>query len=769
MASKRRPGKIVVNHPEPEPHTALFSVCVLVVVLVPLVFSTAVFRIYVLPKLVVLQLGATAVIVLSALAVIGSSNDGVVRLLKSRHVLLVALFMAVVTIATLFGVSPLASLMGSSPIAMGLLTRFCFFALFVGLIVGIGRSRARLPVLLWAMALTGLVASVYACLQFFGRDPFLSPSSYTFDSAEGGVLRVPGTLGHSNYLGNFLLYTTPLSVGLALGSHGRPRRIALAGAALSLAAIAFSGTRGAWLGAVVGGLIFALLETGSLERGALVPRRRLMIRAGVAAAILVFAVATISWSPASRSIIRRARSFVAEGFTGAGRTLLWRDSAMMAPRYAVIGCGPEGFGMAFLAYKSKELARYAPQINNESSHNSYIDAAISFGLAGAVLYVAMIASAIALLLKTRRSVGEQERLAITGIVSSLAAVSVHNFFIYDQIPTGLYFFVFMALPPIVSNLAASTDETNQVASQHSKSSQARPRPYWPIAIAGLAVLMVALWYTMSMARADVAIKQAFHAAADRDFNGVVQYGGRAAQAPDPTGAYGFLFARALARYVDTIKADSRKQGDHVNRENGPFRARAIELAIAQAESSLAHSLTPESNYVLLGYLALAAGDKEALRGFAGQAVRWDPNYFNSRWLMAEAFLADGDREGAIREAELALDLRPGSPEATSVLRRARGGTRRSAARSQSLINRARICAERGDTAKSFELLTRAIRNSGGPCPSCHRALALLLEKLNRYSEALAEWQAFEKEARDGAEAKEAASHIADLKQRMVSH
>ena len=374
----------------------------LVLVLVPLVFSTAVFRIYVLPKLLVLLLGATAVVVLTALASVGRSGSEVVRLLKSKQVLLASLYIAVVAVATMFGVSPLASLMGSSPIAMGLITRFCFFALFIGLIVAIGQNKARLPILLWAMALTGLGASLYACVQFFGRDPFLPASSYTFDSAEGGVLRVPGTLGHSNYLGNFLLYTAPLSAGLALASRGRARRIALAGAALSVAAIAFSGTRGAWLGAIVGALTFSLLETRLVNRSRFQTNGRLMIRATAAVAIILFAVATIALSPASRSILTRARSFVAEGFTGAGRTLLWRDSLRMAPRYAVTGCGPEGFGKAFLTFKSKELARYAPEINNESSHNSYIDAAVSFGLPGATLYIAMIASAFALLLKARR-------------------------------------------------------------------------------------------------------------------------------------------------------------------------------------------------------------------------------------------------------------------------------------------------------------------------------------------------------------------------------
>jgi hypothetical protein len=64
-------------------------------------------------------------------------------------------------------------LLGSFENLMGLATRICFAICFLGLIVGIGRNRARLMQLLWAMLFTGLAVATYAFIQFFGRDPFL--------------------------------------------------------------------------------------------------------------------------------------------------------------------------------------------------------------------------------------------------------------------------------------------------------------------------------------------------------------------------------------------------------------------------------------------------------------------------------------------------------------------------------------------------------------------------------------------------------------------
>jgi O-antigen ligase/tetratricopeptide (TPR) repeat protein len=750
-----------VQPPIEQPHAFLFWVCVSTLVVVPLVFSTAVYRTYVLPKLAVLLVGATAILAMTVTSTVGRSPGNLAKAFKSRHVLLVSMYVTAMAVATVLGVAPLASLFGSSTVEMGLLTRLCFFVVFIGLIAAVGNSREPVIVLLWAMALTGLAAAAYACLQFFGYDPFLSAGSYTFASSTDAVLRVPGTLGHSNYLGNFLLYTTPLSAGLALASHGRPRRIALAGVFLSLAAITFSGTRGAWLGAIVGAIAFAVLEMSRGRKTISGGSKRLITGAAVAAGIILAAVLIVGFSPGLQSIKARARSFVAEGFTGAGRTLLWRDSARMVPRYALAGCGPEGFARAFLEYKSEELARFAPQINNESSHNSYLDAAISFGLPGAVFYIAIIASAFALLLKARRRLAERpERLIVSGLASSLAAVVVHNFFIYDQIPTGLYFFALMAVAPMVSNLAEQSEAANAIRPAPRDIQVEKNKLFLPVVIAGSGLLLATTWYAASLARSDIAIKRAFSAANARDWDGLEANGLQAIRSPDPTGANNFLFARALAIYVDRTK-----RLESAGRDSSPVRARAIDLGIQQGQVALAHTLTPESNYVLLAYLALAAGDTARLREFASAAIRWDPHFSNSRWLMAEALLAEGDRDGAIREAQAAIDLGASSSGPKSVLARARGEGGPTKRKLDSIISRAREMEKKGSADKARELLIRRIRRSKGRCPVCHRELALSFERANRNSEAIAEWEAFERQDPQKAAEEQVGLRIAKLKQR----
>ncbi|HEX5733690.1 MAG TPA: O-antigen ligase family protein [Blastocatellia bacterium] len=704
---------------------AVFWLIVSLLVSVPLAFSTSVHRIYSVPKFALLVTISTALLPLLILMGIDPARrKNMLQLIASKHVLIVCVYFAAVSISTIFGVAPVASVFGSVYNQMGLITQLSFFVCFIGLIIGIATSPARFERVLWVIAMTGLVVAAYALVQAFGRDPFIPSSLYTSDSAAGRVVRVIGPIGHSNYLGNFLLYITLISAALAIVARGPARRFAVLSAVLSAAVIALSGTRGAWVGLIAGAIAFAAMEMrGGASLLLKTPARRIVptaVTVLIAALILVWVITS---SPVSSGITARIRSFVSEGFTGSGRTLLWRDSIRMVPSFALVGSGPEGFRKAFLAYKSRELARHAPQINNESSHNTYLDAAISFGLPGAIAYVAIIASAFALLIDARRAADARIRVLITAILSAIVAVAVHNFFIYDQIPTGLYFFATIALACAAANVVNDhkvKDHKVPVDNQ-TQPPGARRWASRVIAVAGCALVAVVAWQSASLVRRDAEIRKALDLANLGDFNGVTNHGARAADGLDPAGDFSFLFARALTLCADRMKANGE-------------RTKAIDLAMAHANDSLAHTLTPESNHLLIAYLAMLRGDPERLRAGASEALRIDPNYFNSHWLMAEAHLLEGDRKMAVTEARVALDINPNSREAKSVLKRVRGEREGRKRTVEEMIDQARALVREGKPKKARRTVLRAIRASQDRCPECRR----LLDQIDRRSEEMRE-------------------------------
>lgn len=230
---------------------------------------------------------------------------------------------------------------------------------------------------------------------------------------------------------------------------------------------------------------------------------------------------------------------------------------------------------------------------------------------------------------------------------------------------------------------------------------------------------------------------------------------------DPAGDYDFLLARALALCADRLKSYGNQSATNA----AAMRAQAIDAAIAHAERSLAHTLTPDSSLLLLSYLALEKGDSEKLLAYAGEAVKQDPNFHNARWLLAEAFLAAGDSEQAAREASLALELNPSSREARLALERARGEPASRYQTTEELIEQSRASSSEGRVRKARRLLLRAIRNADGPCAECHLELAHMYESINLYREAIAEWQAFARETNNHASAEQARARVQMLKQK----
>jgi tetratricopeptide (TPR) repeat protein len=452
----------------------------------------------------------------------------------------------------------------------------------------------------------------------------------------------------------------------------------------------------------------------------------------------------------------------------------------MVPAFSVIGTGPEGFRKEFLLYKSRDLARLSPGINNESSHNSYLDAAISYGLPGAILYIAMIASALSLLIRARRRAADlRMKLIITGLLASQAAVLVHNFFIYDQISTGLYFFAFIALAQIAADVSGAGASANRLKPEGGKGLTQAPANQgrriaslrrtgikakgtgddraaigfaafslngWQKLGIGVTVCacVLVLWYSADLLRSDMEIKRALVSSKAGDFDAMARHGERAARSIEPTGAYQFLFVSLLTESISQANAGSKT----AYQELGLIRSKALALAVSHSNKLLAHTLTPELNNLLLAYLAWATGDINKTYAYAGEVLRWDPINTEGRWLMAEALLAKGNRRQALREAELALEITPGSGEAKSVLMRARLGSLSPAENIERLINRSRRLADRGNMEGARRILLRAIRLSDGKCPECHRTLALLYEKANLYKEAIAAWQIVAQEEPD---------------------
>jgi tetratricopeptide (TPR) repeat protein len=785
-APRSRPG---ISHQD-----AIVCLSLALLILVPLAFTRAVYTKYSLPKFVVLLVGASALLLVMAQRPVrlflkrdASRTDSTSLIVK-----VVYCYFAAVAVSTIFGVASLVSLFGSHFNHMGLITLSCFFIVFVALIVGIGDSETRLRVVLSGIAATGALIAAYAVTQSFGLEPFVPRRLYTFPTPEGPIVRVCGSLGHADYLGNFLCYTTLLTGGFSLAIRGWRRVAALVATGLSIVAVALSGTRGAWVGLVAGAIAFGYfalkdgLARRLFERGP-----RFAIAAGVICVALLIALFVLS--PAARGIPKRLRQTIAEGASGAGRSILWRDSLRMLPAFALVGTGPEGFRKALLGFKSIELARVNPLSNNESSHNSYLDEFISYGIVGGILYLAMIVLSLTLLLRVRRqSKSEAWRMITIGFIASFAAVLVHNIFIYDQIATGLYFFAFVSIAVAMSRVFNVSNKGNDASKQKQAGAKTKDaarqnvrEDSWGFArvvktAAAAACLFGSIWYSAGLIESDAAYGEMFDSSRPVDLNRLKVLGERVTGGPDPARQYDFLFARAVETFIQKLPAASQAAGAQAV-DVKAIREEALQIAISHVEKSLAHTLTPDLNYSLLASLSLAAGDTARLQLAASEALKWDPYNYFAHLLMSDAYLAQGQRDQAIKEAEAALDLRPASLEVAAAVARARGENQTddsdtmaitaqarnaspSKRSSNQLVEAASKFSQAGKLTKARVMLITAVGRANGPCPECHRELAIVYEKMARNAQAITEWETYIAQDPESASAGHIKERLERLKQ-----
>lgn len=362
----------------------------------------------------------------------------------------------------------------------------------------------------WTAA-ASIPISLYAIGQYFGFDPLTAPETYQASAAQWDVIRPPGTLGHSGYLGVYLAVTLFWAGASRRQSTTTWRGVLLVAMAAAATALLLSGSRGALVGVVAG--------CGWL----LIRRRELFGRrlfAGVALGMLLAAGFVLS--PAGTRLRTRIQ-WSLEDVHGGARPWLWKDSLTMGAARPWTGHGPETFTSAYLPFKSERLAELYPDLYQESPHNPFAEAWTEQGLLGLVAWLLIAAGA----------------LWAAWRAPSRGAAFVAGFtaaqFLSWTAATQLY-----VLAAAVWTLPLRTRETDEADEAQS--------PRWlPIATAPVALVWI--WFAVGLWRSDAAAEQARRSLAQGDLDAAVAQFDRARGAA-PTGRdLDAWFSRALAAAI----------------------------------------------------------------------------------------------------------------------------------------------------------------------------------------------------------------------------
>ncbi|HYM11878.1 MAG TPA: hypothetical protein VEU62_14170, partial [Bryobacterales bacterium] len=219
---------------------------------------------------------AAALLVWSAETAAGDSRER-----RWLGILLMAQSVSLVT-STLFSADRALSLTGTNWRRFGLAAQLVLL-LYTWLL-----ARQSVQHVLRVIAVSGGAAAVYGIAQYFGWDPWLPKQAYHVGEGVWTIVRPPGTLGHADYFGVYLLSVAFAGAALARAERQRFWKCTGAGAAgLAAAAAVLSGTRSALVGLVAGAAALALWLRPRFNR-----------RGAALAAALAMAAVAFYFSPA---------------------------------------------------------------------------------------------------------------------------------------------------------------------------------------------------------------------------------------------------------------------------------------------------------------------------------------------------------------------------------------------------------------------------------------------------------------------------------------
>ncbi len=339
-------------------------------------------------------------------------------------------FVAWMAIATIFSVDPIKSFWSNFERMEGYLSLLHMLAWFVvaGAVLAAEHLWDRFfNVSIAASALMGFDA----LMQLFHWVPISSQSGP----------RVDTTFGNATYLAVYLLIHIFLTLYMLARRGDKVWLQVFYGLALVLQVVGlyFTETRGALLG-VVGGLIIAALWIVIRGRGAQLRQLRQTSIIGLCIIVVLvgafFALRSTS-IVANSNTLKRLSDISLSDRTTQSRFLLWNMVLKGAEEKPVVGWGQENFSYVFNKYYDPKM--YDQEQWFDRAHNEFLDWLIAGGIPAFVLYVALYGLGVYAIWRSKLSVPEQA--ALFGL---LAAYAFNNLFVFDNLVSGLYFFLLLA-------------------------------------------------------------------------------------------------------------------------------------------------------------------------------------------------------------------------------------------------------------------------------------------------------------------------------------
>ncbi|MCX6363575.1 MAG: O-antigen ligase family protein [Actinobacteria bacterium] len=291
---------------------------------------------------------------------------------------LILAFIVWVALTTVTSIHWPIALFGKPRRYEGLLS-FVNYAVIYFLVLQFAGGAARVRTLARALFFSSLIVAGYGLLQFIGWDPA------TWGTLPFEANRAFSTYGNPDLLGGFLMFSTPVALGLALAEPNLVWRLVYwAGFAVNGVTLIVAFTRGAWIGGALGLALVAVIAWRHRVR----LRRVDWIPAAVSAAL----GGGIIWRSLSNpdEVMnfgkRLASIFQFGGGSGQTRNEIWQAAFAAVKERPILGWGADTFRLVFPKFKPVEYVRDAGGASvADNAHNYPLQLATGVGIPGMLM------------------------------------------------------------------------------------------------------------------------------------------------------------------------------------------------------------------------------------------------------------------------------------------------------------------------------------------------------------------------------------------------
>jgi O-antigen ligase len=589
------------------------------------------------------QIDLAKLVVLRTLALVSIGAwafDALAAGTKIRHTpveWLILAFLGWAGITTVTSIDWQTSFFGKYQRYEGFLT-FVLYAAIYFLALQFADRISRVFVLAKALVLSSSLIAFYGILQSFGLDA---------ERLMGG--RAVATFGNPDALGGLLVVALPIALALALAEKDVRWRIAYwIGFVLNGAALAFTLTRGSWIGGVVALVcmaVIALRQKVSLRRADWTPV------AGAAVIGAAFAAQSAFVAESATGVGALAAERIApNAYSVAARIDIWKAALSAIAARPILGFGADTFRFVFPQYKPLAYLKDVGYNNiADNAHNYLLQIGVSMGVVGVALLFGIFGWAAARSAKTVFEPSSDTRRMIVGGFWAAAAGSLAHLMFAPSV-AGSTFLLWICLAVVLAPTASAIEVKG------SKVGMAVALVVCALAVAGIGYQGVLLEADHAYLVANTTESVDTSVDAARDALGLVPH----------NYAYrtqvGLSYANQLlatAKLADEAQKAGQNPEQHVSAAQTQFTAgeAALRFAIAALPSDIENYQHLANLYNIGGELLAPALYDDAIQ-VARQGLTISPYTPALRVQLARALLATGKADEGLSEVRTALEQDP---------------------------------------------------------------------------------------------------------------